>query len=141
MKTEVRYYTRSGNAKKLAEAIAGVIGAAAETVETPLSEPVDLLFLGGAVYAGNLDSHLKSFAAGLTADKAKAVAVFNSAAGGRSIRPDVAALITDEGIRICEEAFSCKGKFLLANRGKPDAQDCAGAAAFAKKLIGEFAGE
>jgi flavodoxin len=134
MKTAVRYYTRSGNAKKLADAVAAAIGAAAESVDVPLSEPVDLLFLGGAVYAGKLDSHLKSFAAALTADKTKSLAVFNSAAGGRSIRADVAALISDDKIVVHEEAFSCKGRFLLANRGKPDEQDCADAAEFAKKI-------
>jgi flavodoxin len=136
MKTAVRYCTRSGNAKKLADAVATAIGSTAESVGVPLSEPVDLLFLGGAVYAGNLDSHLKSFVSALTSGKAKSIAVFNSAASGRSIRPDVAALIADDKIIIREEAFSCKGRFLLANRGKPDEQNCADAADFAKKVLG-----
>ena len=51
MKIAVRYYTRSGNTKKLAEAIAKAVGAEAKTVDEPLWEDVDILFLGSSVYA------------------------------------------------------------------------------------------
>lgn len=45
MKTAIRYFTRSGNTKKLADAIAGAVGVPALTVAEPLREPVDTLFL------------------------------------------------------------------------------------------------
>ncbi len=38
MKIEVRYFTRSGNTKKLAEAIAKAVGVEAKTVNEPLSK-------------------------------------------------------------------------------------------------------
>ena len=46
MKTAIRYYTRSGNTKKLADAIGAALSLQAETVDTPLTEKVDLLLLG-----------------------------------------------------------------------------------------------
>lgn len=44
MKIEVRYFSRGGNTKKLAEAIAKAVGAEAKTVSEPLTEDVDILF-------------------------------------------------------------------------------------------------
>ena len=44
MKAAIRYYTRSGNTKKLADAISAAIGAEARTTAEPLTEDVDILF-------------------------------------------------------------------------------------------------
>ena len=51
MKIAVRYYTRSGNTQKLAEAVAAAVGVEALPVSEPLTEPVDVLFLGCSYYA------------------------------------------------------------------------------------------
>ena len=45
MKIAVRYYTKTGNTKRLAEAVAKAVGAEALPLESPLTEPVDVLFL------------------------------------------------------------------------------------------------
>ena len=55
MKVEVRYFTRTGNTKKLADAISEALGVKAETVDAPLSEKADILFLGSSVYAAGVD--------------------------------------------------------------------------------------
>ena len=44
MKVAIRYYTRGGNTKKLADAIAEAIGVEAKTTAEPLTEDVDILF-------------------------------------------------------------------------------------------------
>lgn len=44
MKIAIRYYTKGGNTKKLADAISQATGVAAESVEQPLAEDVDILF-------------------------------------------------------------------------------------------------
>ena len=49
MKVAVRYYTKTGNTKKLAEAIAEAVGAEALSLNTPIEEPVDILFLGNSL--------------------------------------------------------------------------------------------
>lgn len=49
MKVAVRYYTKSGNTEKLALEIAKAVGVTAETTSVPISEEVDVLFLGSRV--------------------------------------------------------------------------------------------
>jgi flavodoxin len=136
MGIEVRYVSRSGNTKKLADAIAAAAGTVAKTADAPLAQKVDLLFIGGALYAGNLDGKLRKFVLALTPDKVKAVAVFSTSAAGKSILPLFDEMLKDSGITLMDETFFCKGKFLLAARGRPSDEDCARAAAFAKKLAG-----
>ena len=54
MKNAVRYYSRTGNTKVAAEAIAKAINEEAVSVdspEAPVREHVDVLFIGGALYA------------------------------------------------------------------------------------------
>ena len=46
MKCAVRYYTKTGNTKRLAEAIANVVGVDALPISEPITEQVDILFLG-----------------------------------------------------------------------------------------------
>ena len=48
MKIAVRYYTKTGNTKKLAEAIGNAVGAEALPISVPITEPVDVLFLGNS---------------------------------------------------------------------------------------------
>ena len=50
----VRYYSRSGNTKLVADAIADAIHVKAVSVDqadAPLTEKADVLFIGGALYA------------------------------------------------------------------------------------------
>ena len=55
MKIAVRYYTRSGNTKKLAEAIADAVKVDAKDVTVPLMKKADILFLGCSYYAFDVD--------------------------------------------------------------------------------------
>ncbi len=59
MKVTVRYYSRGGNTKKLADAIAEAVGVETKTTSEPLTEDVDLLFLGSSVYAYGVDDRVK----------------------------------------------------------------------------------
>lgn len=61
MKIAVRYQSRGGNTRSMAEIIAKRAGVNAEPVSVPLTEKVDLLFLGGAVYMWKIDPQLRSF--------------------------------------------------------------------------------
>ena len=61
MKVSVRFYTRSGNTEKLAEAIAKAIGVSAENVSVPLEDKVAVLFLGCSYYAFDVDENVKKF--------------------------------------------------------------------------------
>lgn len=81
MNIAVRYYSRSGNTKAVAEAIAQACNTPAVSVDAPnaaLHEPADLLFIGGALYAYGLDSHLKAYLKTLNKDSVKKAAVFST---------------------------------------------------------------
>ena len=48
MNIAVRYYTKTGNTKRLAEAIANAVGVEALPISVPITEHVDILFLGNS---------------------------------------------------------------------------------------------
>ena len=134
MKVEVRYYTRSGNTKKLAEAIAKAVGVEARTVDEPLKEDVDILFLGSSVYAYGVDDNIKKFISNIEVKIGKVVN-FSTAALIKSTYKQVGKLLEKKGIAQAEEEFYCKGSFGSIHKGKPDENDCRAAAEFAKKVI------
>ena len=134
MKTAVRYYTRGGNTKKLADAIANAIGAEALDLSAPLEEKVDLLFLGSSVYAGKADPAVKAFI-DANADKIGAIANFSSAAAKKSTRKAVAEAAREKGVTVLEDEFFCNGAFLFMHKGRPNEEDCKAAADFATKVM------
>lgn len=80
MKIAVRFYSRSGNTQKVAEAIAKAVGTEAKKTDVSVNEPVDLLFLGGSVYWGGIDKNLRAFIESLDPAKVKCVATFGTSA-------------------------------------------------------------
>ena len=70
MKTAVRYFSKSGNTKSIARAIAGGAGTRAVSIadEPQLTERADTLFLGGAPYANIMAPELKRYAEELSPD-------------------------------------------------------------------------
>ena len=134
MKIAIRYYTRSGNTKKLADAIAEAIGIEAKTTAEPLTEDVDILFLGSSVYAYGVDDEVKKFIDGINVKVGKVVN-FSTAALIKSTYKQVAKLLAEKNIPFAEEEFACKGSFALMHKGKPNADDCKAAADFAKKIV------
>ncbi len=133
MTYEVRYFSRTGNTKKLADAIAGALNVQAKTCAEPLDGPVDVLFLGGALYAGKIDPSLHSFLEGLSPDMVKEVAVFTTSLGSEQTpQAEIAAILKARGIPMAEASFHCRGRFLFFNRKRPNEQDLLEVAAFAE---------
>ena len=135
MTVAVRYYTRSGNTQKLAEAIAAAVGVPAEPVSVPLPEKADILFLGSSPYAFDVDEAVKAFVAANAANIGT-IYNFGTSASPNSTRKLVARLAAAHGVNMAGEEFHCFGSFLMLHRGRPNAEDCAAAAAFAKKVVG-----
>ena len=135
MNVAVRYYTKSGNTKKLAEAVAEAVGVTAETTEKGLTEDVDILFLCSSVYAYGVDESVKRFISGIQVKVGKVVNV-STAALVKSTYKRVGKLLKEKGIPQAEEEFYCRGSFGIMHKGKPDENDCRDAAAFAKKIVG-----
>ena len=138
MKTAIRYYTRSGNTKKLADAISAAIGVPAKTTAEPLTEDVDILFLGSSVYAYGVDDEVKNFIDGISVKVGKVVN-FSTAALVKSTYKQVAKLLQAKHIPFAEEEFHCRGSFAMMHRGRPNADDCSAAADFARKILSQGA--
>ena len=135
MKIAVRYYTKTGNTKRLAEAVAQAVGAAALPISTPVSEPVDILFLGNSYYAFSIDPEVRKFVASLDKNLVGRIVNFGSAAMLNSTYKKVKAEADKAGIRMDEREFHCKGEFKGIHKGKPDDADLKAAAEFARQIV------
>lgn len=136
MKIAVRYYTKTGNTKRLAEAIAKAVGVEALPITAPVTESVDILFLGNSYYAFTIDPEVRRFVESLSKEKVGKIVNFGSAAMMNSTWKKVKAVADKVGIPMDEREFHCKGEFKGLHKGKPDESDLVAAAAFAKKIVG-----
>ena len=134
MTVAVRYQSRKGNTRKIAQAIAEAIGVEALPITEPLDGPVDLLFVGGALYAGGIEPKLEEFLKQLPADKIGKVAVFSTSVSPKTPLEQVKGILEGKGIAIMGKSFHSPGSFLFFNRKRPNTQDCEQAAAFAKQI-------
>ena len=134
MKTAVRYYTKTGNTKRLAEAIGQALGVEALPLSEPLKEPVDVLFLGNSYYAFSIDPEVRTYVRSLDKEKVGCIVNFGSAAKLNSTWKKVKAEADKVGIPMDEREFHCKGEFKGLQKGKPDEEDLKAAAEFAKSI-------
>lgn len=137
MKIAVRYYTKTGNTKRLAEAIANELGAEAKSLSEPVTEPVDILFLGNSYYAFSIDPEVRNYIKSLDKEMVGKIVNFGSAALLNSTYKKVKAEADKVGIPMDEREFHCKGEFKGIHKGKPDESDMKAAAAFARDIVGE----
>ena len=134
MNAAVRYYTRSGNTRKLAQAVAEAVGVRAESVAAPLPEKVDVLFLGCSYYAFDVDEAVKRFIHE-NKDKIGKIICFGTSAMMKSVRKPMKKVADEAGVALSEEEFHCRGSFGPMHRGRPDENDLKNAAAFAKRAV------
>lgn len=136
MKIAVRYYTKTGNTKRLAEAVAAAAGVEALPISTPVTDPVDVLFLGNSYYAFSIDPEVRSFIRSLDKTKVGKIVNFGSAAMLNSTWKKVKQEADKAGIPLDDREFHCKGEFKGIHKGRPNAEDLKAAADFAKGIIG-----
>lgn len=130
MSVAIRYYSRSGNTKEVAEAIAKAAGVSAVSVDAgdaKLSQPVDVLFVGGALYAYGIDSHLKDYLKTLNKNDAKKAVVFSTSWISKHSIDLIKKGLEEAGITVVEESFYVKSK--------PSEEQLKEAADFARKYI------
>lgn len=134
MNIAVRYYTRSGNTKKLADAVAAAVSVAAEDITVPLTEKVDILFLGCSYYAFDVDGAVKTF---ITENKENIgkIVCFGTSAMMKSMRKPVKKVADTVGVLVADEEFHCRGQFGKIHKGRPNEEDIAEISAFAKEMI------
>jgi len=135
MTVAVRYYTKTGNTKRLAEAVAAAVGVEALPLSAPLDERVDVLFLGNSYYAFSNDPEVRSFIRSLEREKVGRIVNFGSAAMLNSTYRKVKEEADRVGVAMDPREFHCRGEFKGIHKGRPNADDLAAAAAFAKSII------
>ncbi|MCL2205721.1 MAG: flavodoxin [Treponema sp.] len=135
MKIAVRYFSRSGNTKKLGNAIANALGTQAESCNSPLDGKVDLLFLGGSVYGGDLDKNLQKFIENLEPENVKSVVLFGTSAIALKPYKKMEKELMKKNIPVSPERFFCRGSFAILHRGRPNAEDLALASKFAGNMV------
>ncbi|HAX51127.1 MAG TPA: flavodoxin [Clostridiales bacterium] len=140
MKIAIRYYSKTGNTKKLADAISKVTGVPAETVDQPLTEPVDILFLGSSVYAAGVDDAVKRFVTALNKENVKKVVNFSTAALLSSTYNQIKKLLEPKQILLAEQEFHCRGSFKIMHKGRPSEEDLKAVQEFARSITGSTAG-
>ncbi len=133
MNIAIRYYTRSGNTKKLAEAIVDAVKVDAEDVTVSLTKKVDILFLGCSYYAFDVDEAVKKFILENGKNIGKIVCFGTSAVMKSMIKP-VKKVADAAGVQVAKDDFHCKGSFGPMHKGKPDENDLKRAADFAKMI-------
>ena len=106
---EIRYFSRSGNTKAVAQAIAAEVGAEAYDISVPLSGAADILFLGGAVYAFRIAGKLKKFIRTLSPGSAKKIVVFSTAGNPGGASQLIKKQLQKCGIVPAPEEFHCVG--------------------------------
>lgn len=131
----IRYYSKFGHSKLMAEAIEDIVGAKAAPVSDPLGEPVDMLFLGAGVFLGKVNSAVFDFIGSLTPEKVKCVVLFGSSAIIDSPVPQMLKALKARGIQVCDKSFTCKGSMGPIHSGHPDAKDIEGFRSFCQSLM------
>lgn len=113
MHAAVRYFSRSGNTKLVADAIADAAhtqAVSADASDATLSEHVDVLFIGGALYAYGLDKHLRDYVRSLDASQVGKAVVFSSAWLSRHALDILRNELGARGIQVEERDFFVKNK-------------------------------
>jgi flavorubredoxin len=130
MSVAVRYLSKSGNTKKVAEAFARVAGVEAISVDqegAKITERVDTLFIGGALYAYGIDNVLKEYIAGIDASKVGRAVVFSTSWLSKHALDLIAKGLKEKGIEVVSETFYLKSKAVDSN--------IAAAEEFAKRVL------
>ena len=134
MKVAVRYFTRGGNTKKVADAIAQAVGVEAQDLTSPLPEKVQILFLGNSVYAAGMDPAVKRFISE-NKDKIGMICNVSTAALLPSTYKQMEKVAAQNGVSLSPREFHCRGSFSLMHRGHPDKADLEAAKRFALQVV------
>ena len=134
----VRYYTQTGNTKRLAEAIADELGVEALPITAPINGKVDVLLLGNSYYAFTIAPEVGTFVSGLKKESVGKIINFGTAAMMKSTYKKVRSVANNVGIPVLDKEFHCKGEFKGMNKGRPNEDDLKAAREFARNIKKEM---
>ena len=129
----IRYFSKTGSIKKLAEAMAKQIHVEALDVTHPVSK-ADILFLGASVYWFGLDPSVKEFVKTLRPEQVKKVVIFSTSAFMERAYSELKELLEKQHIEVVTRHFYCHDRFLYFHPDCPTLEDVSAAMRFAKVL-------
>lgn len=135
MKIEVRYYSKSGNTKKIAEVIAEQAGVSAKPISEPVEGQIDVLFLGTGIYAFDIDPDLKNYIQTLNPKDIQKVVVFSTAAIVKSAYEKTKKYLNERGLTVSDKEYHCPGHYMFLRNGRPNSDDLRQAEVFTKSII------
>lgn len=116
MNAEVRYCSRGGVTKRVAEFIAAQAGVKAVSVDAPdaaLTAKADVLFIGGALYAYGLDKRLTAYLSAIDAAKVGEAVVFSTSWLSKHAIVLIKKALEEKGIKV-------RSEFLYLKSGQVD---------------------
>lgn len=115
----VRYSSKSGNTEKVANLIGEKLGVKAASIEEPLPDKVDKLYLGGAVH-GKMYADLRKYAEKIDPSQVDEVFMFGTSGGAFSIKTEFTKALDKSGVKIGDESLFLHG---FAPKIKADLSD------------------
>lgn len=100
MNIGVRYQSRGGNTKDVAEMIAKEFDVPALSIEHPVEEYTDILFLGGGVYGWKMDDSLCEFIKQLPKEKVGQIIAFSTTGFMESTLKQIRQEAEQKGIKV-----------------------------------------
>lgn len=136
MNSLVVYFSRGGNTRKVAEAIAKELGCDAVDImkERPNISDIDLLIVGSGTYGAKPGKEFESFIEEIPPATSKRVALFATCSSGVVLWFDsIKGILESKGYQECG-SFQCFGQISFVRRGHPTTEELAQAAEFAAQL-------
>ena len=135
MNYAIRYYSKFGHSEQMAQVVGETLGVKPESVETPLTEDVDILFIGAGLFLAKVNGRFKEFARTLDTKKVKKVVCFGSCALSDSPVPQIRQIFEEQGFNVAVDSFTCRGAMGPWHAGHPDEEDFAALRVFTKKMV------
>ncbi|MCD7782055.1 MAG: flavodoxin [Methanosphaera sp.] len=134
MDIAIRYYSKTGHTKKLAQAISEVTNVEALSISHKLESNVDILFLGTSIYGNSIDPQIPGFFDSIDVKVGKIVN-FSTAGTNISTYEKIKQLASQYDIELSQQEFHCLGEFGGMNLDKPDSNDIENIKEFTRNII------
>jgi flavodoxin len=136
---KVFYFSKSGNTKKVAEAIAAEMKTDAIDVASHGGnygmKDCDLLLVGSGVYWFKAGNEMVKFLETLAPSEGKCAAVFGTHGSRDDHIAQMKKILEGKGLKVIGE-WSCPGQeYAMVNKGRPNQEDLKEAREFARRML------
>jgi flavodoxin len=134
MNLAVIYYTKLGHSRKISQTIANELGGKAQDIrENPELINIDKLYIVSGIYGGKSAPELLEYFENLDGQQIKRAYLLTSSGGKTTRAAEVRAVLTELGIPVAKEEFTCQGAIFLFGMGHPNNADIQNAIQFVRK--------